>query len=165
MSSIFRTLSVFTSGSVWAFYLLTVIIRIHFVWINLIRRQLNPRPVRNNSNGSGKGWPYNVFSICWDRKHFKRFLIQIYFVTLAYINSMWEFHDKFPFSISPKKFKSLTRSIIVPNIVSRGDNLMELLETCKNNNNMYLLFHNQWKFVYSQPVIDFGKFWIDYWHR
>ena len=44
---------------------------------------------------------------------------------------MWEFHDKFSFSISPKKFKSLTRSIFAPYIVSHGDNLMEFLETCK----------------------------------
>ena len=76
---------------------------------------------------------------------------------------MWEFHDKFSFSISPKEFKSLTRSIFAPNIVSHGDNLMEILETCKKN--MYLFFHNQWKFVYCQPVIEFGKFWIDYRNR
>ena len=76
---------------------------------------------------------------------------------------MWEFHDKFSFSISPKKVKSLTRSIFAPNIVSHGDNLMEFLETCKKN--MYLFFHNQWKFVYCQPVIDFIEFWIDYRNR
>ena len=34
---------------------------------------------------------------------------------------MGEFHDKFSFSVSPKKLKFLMRSIFVPNIVSHGD--------------------------------------------
>ena len=76
---------------------------------------------------------------------------------------MWEFHDKFSFSISPKQLKSLRRSIFVPNTVSHEDKSNGFFGHLQKN--MYLFFHIQWKFVYCQPVIDFGKFCIDYRYR
>ena len=78
---------------------------------------------------------------------------------------MWEFPDKFSFSISPKKFKSLTRSIFAPNIVSHGDNLMEFLETRKKNHAFVFFTINENLFTANQSltsasselIIEIGK--------
>ena len=65
-------------------------------------------------------------------------MISIHFATFVDINSMWEFHDKFSFNTSPKKLKSLTRSIFVPDIVSLGEKSSEVfLHLLKN---MFLVF-------------------------
>ena len=78
---------------------------------------------------------------------------------------MSEFHDKFSFSISPKKFKSLTRSILSPNIVSHGDNLTEFLETCKKKHVFVFFTINENLFTANQSltsasselIIEIGK--------
>ena len=56
-------------------------------------------------------------------------MIPIHFATFVDINSMWEFHDKFSFNTSPKKLKSLMRSIFVPDKVSLGEKSNEVFLT------------------------------------
>ena len=65
---------------------------------------------------------------------------------------MWEFHDQFLFSIRPKKLKSLTRSIFIPDMSLREKSNGVSWNLWKN---VFGFLHIQWKFVYCQPVIDF----------
>ena len=54
-------------------------------------------------------------------------MMPINFATFVDISSMWEFHDKFSLNTSPKKLKSLTRLIFVPDIVSIGEKSNEVI--------------------------------------
>ena len=62
-----------------------------------------------------------VFIICCGRKRFKSFVVPTHFAILIDINSLWGFHGKFSFIISPNELKSLTRSKKGSEIMSLGE--------------------------------------------
>ena len=56
------------------------------------------------------------------------------------------------------------RSIIVPENVNYGEKSTKFFLDLRKKH-VFGFLHTQWKFVYCQPVIDFGKFRIDYRNR
>ena len=50
------------------------------------------------------------------------------------------------------------RSVLVPENVSYGEKSTEVFLHLRKKKHAFGFLHTQWKIVYCQPVIDFGKF-------
>ena len=109
ISSTLSRLSVFNNGSVWALYLLHVIIRTALFCSLNILSDLKPHAI---SRWSRIKLLYKIFNIFWSKNRFTLHIIPSDLDILFDIFCTCPFHVKCWSIVKPKKSKSVTRSII-----------------------------------------------------
>ena len=112
ISSILSRLSVFNNGSVWALYLLHVIIRAALFCSLNILSDLKPHDNMQYCRWGRIKLLYKIFSIFWGKNRFNLHIIPSDLDILFDIFCTCPFHVKCWSIVKPKKSKSVTRSII-----------------------------------------------------
>ena len=112
ISSILSRLSVFNNGSVWALYLLHVIIRTALFCSLNILSDLKPHDNMQYCRWGRIKLLYKIFNIFWGKNRFNLHIIPSDLDILFEIFCTCPFHVKCWSIVKPKKSKSVTRSII-----------------------------------------------------
>ena len=112
ISSILSRLSVFNNGSVWALYLLHVIIRTALYCSLNILSNLKPHDNMQYCRWGRIKLLYKIFNIFWGKNRFNLHIIPSDLDILFDIFCTCPFHVKSWSIVKPKKSKSVTRSII-----------------------------------------------------
>ena len=112
ISSILSRLSVFNNGSVWALYLLHVIIRTALFCSLNILSDLKPHDNMQYCRWGRIKLLYKIFNIFWGKHRFNLHIIPSDLDILFDIFWTCPFHVKCWSIVKPKKSKSVTRSII-----------------------------------------------------
>ena len=112
ISSILSRLSVFNNGSVWALYLLHVIIRTALFCSLNILSDLKPHDNMQYCRWGRIKLLYKIFNIFWGKNRFSLHIIPSDLDILFEIFCTCPFHVKCWSIVKPKKSKSVTRSII-----------------------------------------------------
>ena len=112
ISSILSRLSVFNNGSVWALYLLHVIIRTALFCSLNILSDLKPHDNMQYCRWGRIKLLYKIFNIFWGKNRFNLHIISSDLDILFEILCTCPFHVKCWSIVKPKKSKSVTRSII-----------------------------------------------------
>ena len=112
ISSILSRLSIFNNGSVWALYLLHVIIRTALFCSLNILSDLKPHDNMQYCRWGRIKLLYKTFNIFWGKNRFNLHIIPSDLDILFEIFCKCPFHVKCWSIVKPKKSKSVTRSII-----------------------------------------------------
>ena len=111
MSSILSRLSTFNNGSVWALYLLYVIIRTALFYSLKSLSDLKPRVNMQYCRWGRIKLLYRILNTCWGKKRFNLHIIPSDHYISFDIFCTCSFHVKCWLIVKPKKLNSVTRSI------------------------------------------------------